>query len=107
MCRVQDRGAEAWTENCGSHGAGAHSTMCNISLNNNRGNLERMRAKAKTILRALEEKYSRFMQWLSPLPYNSTDGKDVFNLGEEIYPCLCTHKRTPTYIHTIFKINFD
>ena len=53
-----------------------------------------MRAKAKTIIRALEGKYSRFIQWLLPLPYSSTDGKDAFNWGEEIYPCLCTHKHT-------------
>lgn len=90
-------------KNCGSHRADDHLTMYNIQVslnNNNRGNFKRMRAKAKTMRRQLEKSIIDSCFHLSHITVYT---EYVFNLREEIYTCLCTHKCTPTEDDRIFQ----
>lgn len=54
----------------GCYRADIHSTVYNISLNNNWGILEKMRAKSTNNSENPREKHARFLRSLLPLPWN-------------------------------------
>lgn len=87
-------------QDCGYLRAGIHSTTYNISLNNHRDILDKLRAKAKTLIRTPETSTVDSCSFIC-FSHIITFLEMYFSLGEEIYTRMCTHKHTSTYIHTI------